>query len=164
MQETPVQLTAVAWSAFFSMILLALCYPVLSYDICRQSVAGAVKCSLSAPASILSRFSPLNACVEVCTHNSMFRAGLVAPLPHATGSRCFVGFSSPLLSLQVMVAMELCTNGALREALKLNISWPLKVMTLFSDSRWLPPWVECVFSRTKSSGRKAYDGYSRLTR
>eukprot|EP00903_Cladosiphon_okamuranus_P011376 g10722.t1 len=27
----------------------------------------------------------------------------------------------------VMVAMELCTNGALREALKLNISWPLKV-------------------------------------
>ncbi|CAM9908975.1 unnamed protein product, partial [Laminaria digitata] len=26
----------------------------------------------------------------------------------------------------VMVAMELCTNGALREALKLNISWPLK--------------------------------------
>ena len=23
--------------------------------------------------------------------------------------------------------MELCTNGALREALKLNISWPLKV-------------------------------------
>ncbi|CAM9194225.1 unnamed protein product, partial [Hapterophycus canaliculatus] len=27
----------------------------------------------------------------------------------------------------VMVAMELCTNGALREALKLSISWPLKV-------------------------------------
>ncbi|CAM9304611.1 unnamed protein product, partial [Ectocarpus fasciculatus] len=27
----------------------------------------------------------------------------------------------------VMVAMELCTNGALREALKLNIDWPLKV-------------------------------------
>eukprot|EP00752_Nemacystus_decipiens_P005914 g5345.t2 len=27
----------------------------------------------------------------------------------------------------VMVAMELCTNGALREALKLDISWPLKV-------------------------------------
>lgn len=25
------------------------------------------------------------------------------------------------------MAMELCTNGALREALKLNISWPLKV-------------------------------------
>lgn len=31
---------------------------------------------------------------------------------------------------QVMVAMELCTNGALREALKLNISWPLKVILL----------------------------------
>ncbi|CAM9220722.1 unnamed protein product [Ectocarpus sp. 4 AP-2014] len=27
----------------------------------------------------------------------------------------------------VMVVMELCTNGALREALKLNIDWPLKV-------------------------------------
>ncbi|CAM9132486.1 unnamed protein product, partial [Choristocarpus tenellus] len=28
---------------------------------------------------------------------------------------------------KVMVAMEMCTNGALREALKLHLSWPLKV-------------------------------------
>lgn len=27
----------------------------------------------------------------------------------------------------VMLVMELCTNGALREALKLDIAWPLKV-------------------------------------
>ena len=33
----------------------------------------------------------------------------------------------PRAVFQVMVAMELCTNGALREALKLNISWALKV-------------------------------------
>lgn len=39
-----------------------------------------------------------------------------------------------LLSVQVMVAMELCTNGALREALKLNIDWPLKVLARCESS------------------------------
>ena len=40
--------------------------------------------------------------------------------------------ATALFAVQVMVAMELCTNGALREALKLNISWPLKVITFYS--------------------------------
>lgn len=44
----------------------------------------------------------------------------------------FVSFM-PRVASQVMVAMELCTNGALREALKLNISWPLKVKIYVLD-------------------------------
>lgn len=40
-----------------------------------------------------------------------------------------------LPSVQVMVAMELCTNGALREALKLNIDWPLKVLARCESSK-----------------------------
>lgn len=43
----------------------------------------------------------------------------------------------PFLALQVMVAMELCTNGALREALKLNICWPLKVSAFCVVFRFL---------------------------
>lgn len=47
--------------------------------------------------------------------------------------------ATALFAVQVMVAMELCTNGALREALKLNISWPLKVIRFYS-LRFLIAW------------------------
>lgn len=41
--------------------------------------------------------------------------------------------------------MELCTNGALREALKLSISWPLKVIDYYSSMK--QPWVSVFIKR-----------------
>lgn len=43
-----------------------------------------------------------------------------------------VGFIGTAIAMErgvdtVMLAMELCCNGALRETLKLDITWPLKV-------------------------------------